>query len=198
MRYQGHYISMEYVAWSPNERYLATTSHYGGLVQVWEVEQGTLVHEREFPDGSYVKVLTWSPDGRYLLLGTSRDGAILWEPGANLDVATLATGDGLRVWEAVSGRTLWIGKWKLDEDGEENTVIDSYRTVREVVWSPDSRYILASGADSTARVWDAASGEQLFVYRGHCEIVESIRWFPDSRHVISTGDGGAHIWQAIP
>jgi WD40 repeat protein len=69
--------------------------------------------------------------------------------------------------------------------------------IREVVWSPDSRYLLASAGDNTVRVWDAASGEQMFVYRGHHVIVKTIRWFPDSKHVVSTGDGGAHIWQAV-
>jgi serine/threonine protein kinase len=39
--------------------------------------------------------------------------------------------------------------------------------ILSVAYSPDSKKIASCGYDGTVRVWDAATGEQLFVFRGH-------------------------------
>jgi WD40 repeat protein len=174
------------LCWSPDGEWIASSEE--DRVHIWNATTGmdVLVYRDHGlnAQGKHVfgrtitRALDWSPDGR--------------------SIASAAREDGLRVWEAFSGKTLWIGTWKLDEEYENNKITSYYRAmIREVVWSPDSRYLLASAGDNTVRVWDAASGEQMFVYRGHHVIVKTIRWFPDSKHVVSTGDGGAHIWQAV-
>jgi WD40 repeat protein len=176
------------LCWSPDGAWIASSEE--DRVHIWNAATGMDVRiyrdhgldaqGKRIYGRTITAALDWSPNGRF--------------------IASAAREDGLRVWEALSGKTLWIGKWKLDdEDDEENKFLHSYRAmITEVVWSPDSQYILASGGDKTVRVWDVASGEQLFVYKGHQIIVKMIRWFPDSKHVVSTGDGGAHIWLAVP
>lgn len=174
------------LCWSPDGALIAAGQ--GDRVHIWNATTGVdvLVYQwhglneqgKGAQNRSISGALAWSPDGRYL--------------------ASAASGDNLHVWEAASGQTRWIGEWRVDED-EENPFAYNFRaTVKEVAWSPDGRYLLACGGDNTVRIWNAASGEQLFVYREHHVIVKSIGWFPDSKRVISTGDGGAHIWQALP
>ena len=35
--------------------------------------------------------------------------------------------------------------------------------VNNVVFSPDGKYVATASGDNTARVWDAATGKQIFV-----------------------------------
>lgn len=66
--------------------------------------------------------------------------------------------------------------------------------VRSVAFSPDDRLIATAAFDKTARIWDAATGQQLELLR-HPDQVMAIAFSPDGRHVI-TGcfDKLVRIW----
>src|ERR1700733_13804019 len=55
------------VAWSPDGRYIATSSMQSPLLHIWDVQRQSIVKEFKhgFVDGA-THVLSWSPDGRYL------------------------------------------------------------------------------------------------------------------------------------
>ena len=61
--------------------------------------------------------------------------------------------------------------------------------------SPDSRRIVTSSADRTARLWNAANGEHQLTLRGHTDQVWSAA-FSASGHLIATAswDQTARIW----
>jgi WD40 repeat protein len=55
------------VAWSPDGRYIATSSTESNLVHVWDVERGTVAKEFDLgAAGAHFHDISWSPDGRYL------------------------------------------------------------------------------------------------------------------------------------
>ena len=65
------------------------------------------------------------------------------------------------------------------------------------VFSPDGRRILTASDDQTARIWDAASGEQLTVLSGHDEGVLGAAFSPDGRRIVTASqDGTARTWDA--
>jgi WD40 repeat protein len=76
--------------------------------------------------------------------------------------------------------------------------------VLSAAFSPDgARIVTASGfplldsTDNTARIWDAATGKEITVLRGHEHNVRSAAFSPDgSRIVTASLDNTARIWDA--
>jgi WD40 repeat protein/serine/threonine protein kinase len=69
--------------------------------------------------------------------------------------------------------------------------------VEHAVFSPDGRRIVTAGKDHTARVWDAATGEEVTPRLRHGHIVLKASFSPDSRRVVTAGqDGTARVWDA--
>ena len=64
-------------------------------------------------------------------------------------------------------------------------------------FSPDGSRIVTASWDNTARIWDAASGKEIAVLRGHEDAVHSAAFSPDgSRIVTASSDNTARIWDA--
>ena len=64
-------------------------------------------------------------------------------------------------------------------------------------FSPDGSRIVTASSDNTARIWDAASGKEIAVLRGHEASVDSAAFSPDgSRIVTASEDNTARIWDA--
>ncbi|MCX6057030.1 MAG: protein kinase [Chloroflexi bacterium] len=66
-----------------------------------------------------------------------------------------------------------------------------------VNYSPDGSQIATSDSSSTARIWDAHTGNLLF-YLGHTDIVKKIVYSPDGKRVSTASNNHtAKVWDAI-
>jgi WD40 repeat protein len=70
--------------------------------------------------------------------------------------------------------------------------------VYTAAWSPDGRLIVSGGADHTAQVWEAATGNHLLTYKGHTFSVNSLMWSPINawQIVSASADKTVAIWKA--
>lgn len=68
--------------------------------------------------------------------------------------------------------------------------------VHTVHFSPDQRWIVASGPDRTAQLWHVASGEQAGAALVHGASVRNAAFSPDSTRVVTgAGNGAVRIWE---
>jgi WD40 repeat protein len=56
--------------------------------------------------------------------------------------------------------------------------------VQDLAWSPDSQRIVSGGNDYTVKIWDAASGEELFTYPTF-DFVLTVDWSPTGEYVVA-------------
>ena len=149
--------------------------------------------------------------------------AVVWSPDGSR-IVTGSTGEGVRVWDAVTGESLlslegddWVGSvaWSPDGSrivtgsavdgvrvwnavtGEELLSLEHGHWVGSVAWSPDGSRIAAGFDGEGVRVWDAVSGESLLSLE-HGHKVGSVAWSPDGSRIAagSTGDG-VRVWDAV-
>ncbi|KAJ6487440.1 WD40 repeat-like protein [Mycena vitilis] len=70
--------------------------------------------------------------------------------------------------------------------------------VMSVAFSSDGKHIVSGSDDTTIRIWDAESGEQLGgPLVGHTDSVQSVAFSPDGKHIVSgSADRSVRIWDA--
>ena len=67
--------------------------------------------------------------------------------------------------------------------------------IQLAVFSPDGKRLATASWDHTAKVWDAATGKELFTLRGHKERVGMVAFSPDGKYLATASyDNTAKIW----
>ena len=72
-------------------------------------------------------------------------------------------------------------------------------TVRAVAWSSSNGMYLASASDDqTVHVWNASTGADQRIYKGHANIVYGVSWSPDGQRIASSSrDTTVQVWAAL-
>ena len=69
--------------------------------------------------------------------------------------------------------------------------------INDAAFSPDGLRIATAHEDATAHIWDAATGKEIAVLKGHQAIVYHIAWSPDgTRLATASEDKTGRVWDA--
>ncbi len=140
----------------------------GKTVRFWDEATGKVI-DPPLVHPEWVWALNLSPDGGTLVTRCGR-GA-----GAGLGEA--------RLWEVATGKPL--------------AKLFTQEPVHTMVFSPDSKTVLAAGRDNVARLWEAATGKPIGEPLKHEGVVNGVAFSPDGRTVLTgSADGTARLWEA--
>jgi WD40 repeat protein/serine/threonine protein kinase len=152
------------LAFSPDSQCLASGSR-DGVIHLWDAHTGQRLRIFRVRAGEpMVRRVAFSPDGQRL--------------------AAAYTDSRIRIWD-VQG-----DKEPLDWEAHRSTVLC-------VVFSPDGKLLASSRSSSgweeepaggEAKVWDAATGEEILTFRGQPQGVVSLAFSPDGRRLASGGE----------
>jgi WD40 repeat protein len=60
--------------------------------------------------------------------------------------------------------------------------------VNAVAYSPDGKQLATAGRDTTAKIWDAATGTELVTLRSHSQSIEDVAFSPDGKILATASD----------
>lgn len=190
------------INFAPDSKWVAT--HGGDLnTRVWNIETGEerfvfpIFGGNKFsPDGSKLAifgderaiVVDWATGEILLDFDPGFGGPcfvtrISWSPNGRYIVTPCYEQARADIWDAQTGDLL---RTLPHENG-----------VNPTGWSPDGTRIITAGIAGVVHIWDAASGELLFNFRGHTASIWDADWSPDGQRIASSDDTGMIlIWDA--
>jgi len=185
------------IDWNPSGDHLAACS-IGGFLRTWTQSGEEWVLDLDM-FVRQISSVAWSPDSELLYVGASvalvkvnptsgemqRLGERSLTPGVVTSIDLSPDGQKL-VSGTVFGQVL---VW--DTEGNLIYFIENppREEIREVRWSPDGSQFASAGPGDTARVWDAATGEEVSVYQSS-ERIFSVAWSPDGERLAYSGESG--------
>ena len=163
---------------------------------LWEAETGREI--LRIPNPAIVLTASFSPDGKYVLMGNWNDGSsYLWDARKGTKLREFTGGfatfspDGKFV-VTVRGPTGFI--WDAQTGKEIRRFDGPADGFGFVVYSPDSRTIASLTFDGSVRLWDAQTGRELRRYP-HAASVNNVAFSPDGKYIVSvSADGVARFF----
>ena len=78
------------------------------------------------------------------------------------------------------------------------TITGHRGSIHTAAFNHDGTRLVTTGADSTAKVWDAVTGEELFAITGHTDWVTDAKFNHDGTRIVTvSGDGTAKVWDTV-
>ena len=200
--FKGHTKEVTDVAFSPDSKRLASSSH-DATVRIWDTATGKELHTLEKAHRFIAECVAFSPDGKWLASGGWDATVRLWGPATGRKVRTLQASSFeddtvssvafspdskklMAVGELVAAGfnepiLIWdVGSGKLERK------LDSKITngLFSVAFNHDGKVFATASFHSGIRIWDAANGR----------VAKALRWDQDGMmdavsHIVFSRDG---------
>ncbi|WP_157546230.1 NB-ARC domain-containing protein [Mycobacterium sp. IS-1742] len=200
----GHDAAVWGVAWSPDERRIASSGE-DRTARVFDACTGALLVTLTGHTGQVWDV-KFSRDGRQVITVSEDSTVRLWDSDTGQELCRL-NGHRGRVWEvglSFDGRRMATGGdfgsarvWHIDRRVEQMSLGDHTGAIWDVVFSPDDQHLATAAEDGKARIWDLASGGLRHELSGHTGQVWGVAFNTDGTLLATAGgDGTIRIWEA--
>lgn len=167
----------------------------------------------QLKNGNSVLSIALSPDGMFLISGSSDGTARIWDVNTGQEVSRISHDDEVGIvkfhpsgkWVASGSDDGAIQIWETATGNLVSQLVND-GAVRDLTFSPDGMQLVSGSSDGTARVWSVFTGEELsrMVYNS---FVATVSFSPDGKWVASGGcdefdvewacrSGSARVWEA--
>jgi WD40 repeat protein/serine/threonine protein kinase len=197
----SQYRGVTALAWSPDNRRLATASRGHGI-EIWDtVTRQRLRTLHGHTDWLYT--IAWSPDGKRLASAGLDKVVKVWNAISGQELHTLR-GHGRPIhavaWAPDSRRLATAGEdgpvwlWDTDTGAQKRLLRGHTNRVVALAWDPPGQRLASGSWDQTLRVWDTARGKEL-VQLKQASLVDAVAWSPDGARLAAAGwDQVVKLW----
>lgn len=169
-----HTTAIESASWAADGQTVGTSSH-GGVVRVWNAENGQQMHGFFMDSQLPMRALSFAASGGQLAVGGD-DGIVrLW--------------DGLVCQQQVQAG---FGTQCLDMPQRLHAHAGSVRTL---AWSPDARFLATGGDDGVLAIWYPAQREAPLLKIQHNAPVLALAWAANGKQVAAASGNNVTIWR---
>jgi WD40 repeat protein len=195
------------LAWSPDDRYIATADN-DGKVRVWDGARKRIIVTYTGHTGA-VYALAWSHDGTRIASGGNDDtvqiwtattgqkiitysghtdtvNAVTWSPH-DTRIASASDDNTVKVWDVIDGTTVY-------------TYTGHHSGVTSIAWSFDGTRIasVANENKNEVQVWDATTGGHILTFSSSDpnSLVDMVAWAPDNTRIAFNIDNTVQIKDA--
>ncbi len=209
---------------SPDNRTKTVATTAGRDIRLWNTETGdelVIPVLDALPLGMHdnpptILELAFSPDGRWLVSGTTEGDIRMWD---------VATGEALTVFAEPTeqenlghisalafspNRALLaaatknqIHLWDVHTGHKRSSIHTVYKRGRttfhdspkSLVFSTDGAILVSGHGSGTIQLWDVKTGDRIAALDGHTQQIETLKFSPDGEMLVSTAqDGTIFLW----
>ncbi|ORE21008.1 WD40 repeat-like protein [Rhizopus microsporus] len=177
----------------------------GKSVYLWSADNGT-IQALNYDYDDPVASLSYSADGAYLAVGTTKGDTQIWDVQANKKLRSMKGQDcrvGVLSWDKhiISSGARDGSIFSHDVRLAKHVVRELYGHADEVCglkWRWDGELLASGGNDNTVNIWDARTTTPKYTKRTHVSAVKALAWCPWNRSILATGGGRddkkIHFW----
>jgi len=171
--FTGHTTAIESAAWASDTKTIATSSH-GGVVRVWNAENGQQVHGFFMDAQLPMRAVSFASSDAQLAVGGD-DGIV-------------------RLWNGLVCQN-------QNQNGFGTQCLDAPQRlhahqghVRTLAWSPDARFLATGGDDGILAIWYPTQSQTPLLKIAHNAPLLALAWSADNKQVATASGNNVTIW----